>query len=145
MFTYKISGKFIAKVPHIAGIDLKNSVDWLMIQRKGNTSHSDTSFVLAFIRYELWLLLHWCPYLLHSHIQTPCRSSQRRPQFNTFKSNISKLIKYSSCSIIILFGSINLIVTPIKDLFYLNQPFLIFVIYFQHFSWLFFHQFLTRQ
>ena len=147
MFTYKISDKFIIKVPQKTRIDLNNSIDWLMIQKQENTSHPDTLFVLAFLCYQLSLLLIRSTCLVHSHIQTLCTSSRRRPVLRiTFESNISKLIKkkkYSSCSIIILFASINWIVTPINLLFYLNQPFLTFIKYFEHFSWLFFHQCLT--
>ena len=147
VFTYKISDKFIIKVPQKTRIDLNNSVDWLMIQKQENASHSDTLFVLAFICYQLSLLLIRSSCLVHSHIHTPCTSSRRRPVLRiTFESNISKLIKkkkYSSCSIIILFASINWIVTPINILFYLNQPFLTFVKCFGHFSSLFFNQFLT--
>ena len=113
-----------------------------MIRKQENTSHSDTSFVLAFICYQLSLLLIPSSCLVHSHIHTLCTSSRRRPVLRvTFKSNISNLIKkkrYWSYSIIILFASINWIVTAINLLFYLNQPFFTFIKYFEHFSWLFF-------
>ena len=147
VFPYKISDKFIVKISQKTRVDLNNSVDWLMIQKQENTSYSDTLFVLAFTCYQLSLLLIRCSCLVHSHIHTPCTSSWRRPVLRiTFESNILKLIKkkkYSSCSIITLFASINWIVTPINLLFYLNQPFLTFIKYFEHFSWLFFHQCLT--
>ena len=89
----------------------------------------------TFITVDL-ILLSW-----HYYIHPPCWSSQRRLVLPiTFKSNMSKLIKKKStqvlCSIIILFASINWIVTPIIILFYLKQPFLTFVKYFEHFSFL---------
>ena len=147
VLTYKISDKFIIKVAQKTRTDLNNSVDWLMIEKQGHTSHSDALFVLAFICYQLSLLLIQSSCLVHSDIHTPYTSSRRRPVLRvTFESNISKSVKkkkYSSCLIIILFASINWIVTPINILFYLNQPFLTFAKYFGHFSSLFFHQFLT--
>ena len=107
MFTHKISGKFIRKVPQKVRIEINNFVDLLTIQRKENTSGSDTLFVLAFICYQLSLLLIRSSCLVYPHIHNPCRSSQRRPVLRiTFKNNLSKLIKrkkYSSCSIMILF------------------------------------------
>ena len=134
-------------MPQKVRIDINNFVDLLTIQRKENASGSDTLFVLAFICYQLSLLLIRSSCLVYPHIHNPCRSSQRRPVLRiTFKNNLSKSIKrkkYSSCSIIILFASINWIVTPINILFYLNQPFLTFVKCFGYFSSLFFNQFLT--
>ena len=147
VFTYKISDKFIIKVPQKTRIDLNNSVAWLIIQKQENTSHSDTIFVLAFLCYQLSLLLIRSSYLVHSHIHTPCTSSGRRPVLRiTFEGNISKSVKkkkYWSYSISILFASISWTMTPINLLLYLNQRFLTFIKYSEHFFWLFFHQSLT--
>ena len=133
----------IIKVPHKTKIHLNNSVDWLMIQRKENTSHYDTSFVLAFISYQLSLLLIWSSCLAHSHIHTG--GALKVGLCTILLKVIYRNKKYSSCSIIILFASINSIVTLIKILFYLNKSFLTFVKYFEHFSGLFSHQFLTKK
>ena len=70
MFAYKISGKFIIKVPQKTRIDLNNFANWLMIRRKENTSHSDTLLVLAFMCYQIPLLLVRSSCLVHSYTHT---------------------------------------------------------------------------